>query len=73
MVKSARAKRMAKHHKRNKGAGSLNLVSLMDIFTILVFFQFAILRRPLPNPAPSESHRGPAPTIRGAGRTARAA
>jgi biopolymer transport protein ExbD len=38
MVKSARAKRMAKHHKRHKGAGMLNLVSLMDIFTILVFF-----------------------------------
>lgn len=38
MVKSARAKRMEKHHKRNMGAGSLNLVSLMDIFTILVFF-----------------------------------
>jgi len=38
MVKSARAKRMSKHHKRNKGVGALNLVSLMDIFTILVFF-----------------------------------
>ena len=38
MVKSGRAKRMKKHHKRNKGAGALNLVSLMDIFTILVFF-----------------------------------
>mgnify|MGYP001826398761 CR=1 FL=1 len=38
MAKSARAKRMAKHHRRNKGAGALNLVSLMDIFTILVFF-----------------------------------
>ena len=38
MVKSARAKRMDKHHQRNKGAGALNLVSLMDIFTILVFF-----------------------------------
>jgi biopolymer transport protein ExbD len=38
MVKSTRAKRMDKHHKRNKGAGALNLVSLMDIFTILVFF-----------------------------------
>ncbi len=38
MVKSARAKRMEKHHKRNKKTGSLNLVSLMDIFTILVFF-----------------------------------
>jgi len=38
MVKSARAKRMEKHHKRHKGTGALNLVSLMDIFTILVFF-----------------------------------
>ena len=38
MVKSARAKRMNKRHKRlGKNAG-LNLVSLMDIFTILVFF-----------------------------------
>ncbi len=38
MVKSSRAKRMDKHHKRNKGMVALNLVSLMDIFTILVFF-----------------------------------
>ena len=38
MAKSARARRMAKHHRRNKGSGALNLVSLMDIFTILVFF-----------------------------------
>ena len=38
MVKSARAKRMEKHHRRNRGSGVLNLVSLMDIFTILVFF-----------------------------------
>ena len=38
MVKSARAKRMEKHHARNKSSGALNLVSLMDIFTILVFF-----------------------------------
>ena len=38
MVKSGRAKRMEKHHRRNKGSGALNLVSLMDIFTILVFF-----------------------------------
>ena len=38
MAKSARAKRMEKHHRRHKGAGALNLVSLMDIFTILVFF-----------------------------------
>lgn len=38
MVKSGRAKRMEKHHKRHGGSGALNLVSLMDIFTILVFF-----------------------------------
>ena len=38
MARSGRAKRMDKHHKRNKGTGALNLVSLMDIFTILVFF-----------------------------------
>jgi len=38
MVKSARAKRMEKHHARNKNTVALNLVSLMDIFTILVFF-----------------------------------
>jgi len=38
MVKSARAKRMDKHHARHKGSATLNLVSLMDIFTILVFF-----------------------------------
>ena len=38
MVKSARAKRMEKHHGRNRRTVGLNLVSLMDIFTILVFF-----------------------------------
>ena len=39
MMKSARAQRMDRHHKRGKlGGASLNLVSLMDIFTILVFF-----------------------------------
>ncbi|MEW5755028.1 MAG: biopolymer transporter ExbD [Pseudomonadota bacterium] len=37
MKMSRRAKRMQKHHKRHGGA-SLNMVSLMDIFTILVFF-----------------------------------
>ncbi|MEX1994224.1 MAG: biopolymer transporter ExbD [Steroidobacteraceae bacterium] len=37
MSHSARAKRMARHHARSKPA-SLSLVSLMDIFTILVFF-----------------------------------
>lgn len=34
---SRRTKRMARHHKRSRMPG-LNLVSLMDIFTILVFF-----------------------------------
>jgi len=38
MKSSRRAKRMARHHKRNKKDASLNLVSLMDIFTIMVFF-----------------------------------
>ncbi|MGD8935902.1 MAG: biopolymer transporter ExbD [Thiogranum sp.] len=38
MKQSRRAKRMARHHKRNKGTPAFNLVSLMDIFTILVFF-----------------------------------
>lgn len=38
MHKSSRARRMEKMHKRHKAGGMLNLVSLMDIFTILVFF-----------------------------------
>jgi len=39
MQKSHRAARMDRRHKRGKKAGvALNLVSLMDIFTILVFF-----------------------------------
>ncbi len=37
MSHSARAKRMERHHSRAKPA-TLSLVSLMDIFTILVFF-----------------------------------
>lgn len=36
-MSSTRAKRMEKHHKRSRPA-MLSLVSLMDIFTILVFF-----------------------------------
>ncbi len=36
-MKSRKAKRMEKHHKR-RAMGGLNLISLMDIFTILVFF-----------------------------------
>jgi len=35
---SRRAKRMQRHYRRMDKAGGLNLVSLMDIFTILVFF-----------------------------------
>lgn len=37
MKRSAHARRMARRHTRNQVA-KLNLVSLMDIFTILVFF-----------------------------------
>ena len=35
---SDRAARMQRHHRRHKSRAGLNLVSLMDIFTILVFF-----------------------------------
>ena len=35
---SQRAKRMERRNERGKKTVSLNLVSLMDIFTILVFF-----------------------------------
>jgi len=35
---SRRAKRMERHHQRHKKGGGLNMISLMDIFTILVFF-----------------------------------
>ena len=38
MKMSRRALRMEKKHKRNKSGLGINLVSLMDIFTILVFF-----------------------------------
>lgn len=38
MKQSARSRRLAKHHKRLKAGSKLNLVALMDIFTILVFF-----------------------------------
>jgi biopolymer transport protein TolR len=38
MKQSMRAKRMDRHHRRNNGRSKLSLVSLMDIFTILVFF-----------------------------------
>lgn len=38
MKMSKRALRMERHHKRTKKSTPLNLVSMMDIFTILVFF-----------------------------------
>lgn len=38
MKVSFRARRKQRHYARMHGAGGLNLVSLMDIFTILVFF-----------------------------------
>jgi len=39
MKESSRAKRMQRHHeRRSDSSASLNMVSLMDIFTILVFF-----------------------------------
>jgi biopolymer transport protein TolR len=38
MKMSQRAMRMERRHERAKRGGALNLVSLMDIFTILVFF-----------------------------------
>ena len=38
MKKSSRARRMARHHGKHKAVATLNLTSLMDIFTILVFF-----------------------------------
>ncbi len=38
MSQTSRAARMQRHHERHKRGGTLNLVSLMDIFTILVFF-----------------------------------
>lgn len=38
MSESRRAKRMSRHHARTKRSAGLNMVSLMDIFTILVFF-----------------------------------
>jgi biopolymer transport protein ExbD len=38
MKQSPKAKRLARHHQRMNSASKLNLVALMDIFTILVFF-----------------------------------
>jgi len=38
MKMSRRARRMDRHHKRSRMLAELNMISLMDIFTILVFF-----------------------------------
>jgi len=38
MEMSKRAKRMERRHQRKNKAAALNMISLMDIFTILVFF-----------------------------------
>lgn len=38
MLASRRAQRMERHHKRARMNAGLNMISLMDIFTILVFF-----------------------------------
>lgn len=38
MKESAKARCQKRHYRRNKSQGKMNLVSLMDIFTILVFF-----------------------------------
>lgn len=38
MKQSRRSRRLQRHYRRMHRAGGLNLVSLMDIFTILVFF-----------------------------------
>ena len=38
MNKNRRIKRMERNHKKTSATGGLSLVSLMDVFTILVFF-----------------------------------
>lgn len=38
MQMSRRALRMERHHRRQKRGAGINLVSMMDVFTILVFF-----------------------------------
>lgn len=38
MKMSRRAKRMERHHRRNKGEAAINLVSMIDMLTVLVLF-----------------------------------
>ncbi|MBI1196070.1 MAG: biopolymer transporter ExbD [Gammaproteobacteria bacterium] len=54
MKMSRRARRMARHHRKQKHVTALNLVSLMDIFTILVFF-LLVSSSPAPNLPSSRS------------------
>ena len=54
MKMSRRARRMARHHRKQKQVTALNLVSLMDIFTILVFF-LLVSSSPAPNLPSSRS------------------
>ena len=58
MNMSRRAKRMQMHHARRKDRNAaLNMVSLMDIFTILVFFLLvnATSSEVLPSPMMAQS------------------
>lgn len=52
MKTSRRTRRMQRHHSRLGRKGGLHLVSLMDVFTILVFFLLVNTANPqsLPNP-----------------------
>ncbi len=54
MSDSRRTKRMVRHHKRKKFNASLNMVSLMDIFTILVFFLLVTSSESEALPTPKE-------------------
>jgi biopolymer transport protein TolR len=54
MIMSRRARRMKRNHKRGRPMDSINLVSLMDILSILVFFL-------LFNPSPGEVLKAPRP------------
>ncbi len=66
MKTSRRARRRQRHYTRMHRAGGLNLVSLMDIFTILVFFlmvnssEVKVLQNNRDVPLPVSSARTPA-------------
>lgn len=52
MKSSRRSRRMARHHSRLSKKGGFNMVSLMDVFTILVFFLLVNTGNPQPLPDP---------------------